>query len=395
MALTLALDPEKIAEIQDWLRDAPPGIAWLTGSSGSGMTTMVTHLTRDMEAVWLTTGSMRSRAFLREVCSSPRAVNGKRKVLILDELDVVLGNESAMADVTFLTKNNHAIPILCILKSTRAALACDMCRKASLVVHFQPPSFEDMVAAAMRVAALENLEARPATVAALCRATPGDIRHVLQSLRADSATARDVQIQTADAVAAVLGPETRTVQDALRLFTADTGAIPAGIFEVYWQATADIGECAAFADMASLGDVVDSCIHSRQRWDLLDVYGTLTTASAAIILPDDAHITLDKFGTIWNKNYIQCAKSKTLKAVGAARMERGAEPLGATDIAFVRHMFATAMSKTLQDAAQVCRRAQLDPQSCLHMMRLWNTGYKLNVHNKIKQLMAASGPSPS
>ena len=387
MALTLALDPDKIDKIQAWLLAGTPGIAWLTGSSGSGMTTMVTHLTRDMEAVWLTTGSLRSRAFLREVCSSPWAVNGKRKVLILDELDVLLGNESAMADVAFLTKNNHAIPVICVLKSTRAALACDMCRKASLVVHFEPPSLEAMVAAASRVAALEKLDVRPGGIEALCKATPGDIRHVLQSLRADSVTARDVDVQTADAVAAVFGPSVGTVQDALRLFSADTGAIPSGVFEVYWQASHDIRDCAAFADMASLGDVVDSCIHTKQRWDLLDVYGSLTTASAAIMLPPCAHITLDKFGTIWNKNYILCAKSKTVKALASSRMERGSTALGAMDVALVRHMFTTALSSSLQDAVHVCRAAQLDAQSCLHMMRLWSTGYKLNVHNKLKQLL--------
>lgn len=382
-----ALDPALVARLRDWLARTTAGMAWLTGTTGSGMTTMVAELTRDMEAVWLTPASMKTRAFLRDVCSHPLAVNGKRKVLVLDELDVLLGNETAMADVAFLVKHNVHVPVVCVLRATRLTTTSTLAGKAALVVHFPPPTHEAMVAAVSRVAAVEGLTGE---VEELCRRAPGDIRHVLQTMRASATAVRDISMHTIDAVATVLGTRI-DVRRALTLFSADAGGLPAGVFECYAQAATDVGQCTAYLDMVSLADVVDEHIHGRQRWDLLDVYGALTTASAAITLPRArGPVTLHKFGTVWNKTYARCSKEKTVRGIRLARASRGMTALAPEDLAFVRVMMSASLGN-LHGAAEVCRHAGLDATACLGLMRLWGSssgdGYKLTTHNKLKKLL--------
>lgn len=381
-----ALDTEAVARVREWLaQPTQAGAAWLTGTPGSGMTSLVRHLTRDMEAVWLTSATLRSRAFLRDVCSHPLAVSGKRKVLVLDELDVMLGNETVMLDVAFVVRHNTQVPVVCILKSSRAACTCDLAKKAALVVHFPPPTHEAMVEAVTRVATLEKLDL--GRIHDLCRAAPGDIRHVLQTLRAAVKTTRDVTMPTADAVQHVLAVPLG-VRDALSLFSADAGALPSGLFEVYWRAAGtDVAACTQYLDMVSVGDLVDARIHARHQWDLLDVYGALTVSSAAITLPRAPDVQLDKHGTLWNKAYAQCSKSKGLRGITMSRATQGMQPLGAQDLAYVRTMVHHATQESPAAAAGAAKSAGLDAACCLHLMRLWDSGYKLTVHNKVKKHM--------
>lgn len=381
-----ALDPEAVARVREWL-DVPDqaGAAWLTGTPGSGMTSLVRALTRDMEAVWLTSATLRSRAFLRDVCSHPLAVSGKRKVLVLDELDVMLGNEAVMLDVSYVVRHNTQVPVICILKASRAARTCDLAKKAALAVHFPPPTHEAMVQAVTRVAADEGLNLD--RIHDLCRAAPGDIRHVLQTLRACAKTTRDVTMPTADAVEHVLAVPLG-VREALSLFSADAGALPSGLYEVYWRtAGKDIRACIDFLDMASVGDLVDARIHARHQWEMLDVYGALTVSSAAVTLPRAPGIQLDKHGTLWNKTYAQCSKAKALRGITMCRALQGMQPLGAEELAYVRAMVHRATAAGAAVAADVAKSAGLDATSCLHLMRLWDSGYKLSMHNKIKKLM--------
>lgn len=379
----MALDAAHVDRVRHWLAGAAAGLAWLTGAPGSGMTTMVAGLVAGlgMEAVWLTPSTMGTRAFLREVCSSPLAVNGKRKVLVLDELDVVLGNDAAMVEVAFVAKQNRHVPVVCILKSTRAAVGCDLQKKAALVVHFPPPTQEAMEAAVLGVAAEEGLDVADAR--RLCALAPGDIRHVLQTLRASMTETRTMGMQTADAVATLLEVP-RTVEQALALFSADAGGIPNGLHETYLRTSDDIRACTSYADFASVGDVVDECIHAKQRWDLLDLYGVMTTCSAAVVLPRKADVRLDKYGTLWNKSYVQCSKAKLLRHVGLARMQHGLGHLTVQDLGYVRRMLDV---KAVEELAERCRSAGLDAQACLNVMRLWDTGYKLSTHNRLKRVL--------
>lgn len=384
-----ALDPALVRQLADWLASTAAGTAWLTGSPGSGMTTMVREVTRDMEAVWLIPATLRSRQFLKEVCSHPLAVTGRRKVLVLDELDVLLGNEAAMADVAWVVKHNACVPVVCILKASRAAATCDLAKKASVVVHFPPPTHEAMVAAVVTVARAEGLDT--GRVESLCRAAPGDVRHVVQTLRAAARTTRDVTMPTADAVAEVLGGPC-DFRRAMALFSADSGGLPAGLFEAYTQA-ADLDPCAEYADLVSAADVVDDRMHARHWWDLLDVYGALTTAGAALLLPRAPTVRLAKYGTVWNKSYMQCTKAKALKAVQATRAAAGRAALGAEDLALVRGMLGEAVRESAADAAELARGAGLDAPACLHLMRLWDSGYKLSAHARLKKALAAAGES--
>lgn len=384
-----ALDAGMVARLQDWLGalwSTPEAqVAWLTAPAGSGLTHLVRCLTRDWESVWFNTACTCSRAFLKDVCSNPRAVNGKQKILILDELDVVLSNENTMVDINFLFKHAARIPIICVLKSTRVAVGCDLAKKCALVLHFPVPATHDMLRCISHAVAPTTVDLDRA--ATLCLKTPGDVRHVIRALQASATHTRDVTMSTQAAVSTLL-TATTTVQDALALFWGDTCFVPHSLFECYWQAAGDIRQCTAYADMASAADVVDERIHAKARWDLLEFYGCLTTASAALALPK-APVEITKFGTLWNKNYMHCARIKTFKNINSDRVKLAGHPLAwldAVDLAFIRRMVHPMPHDHI---AAFCAGNHIGALGLLHIMRLWNSDYKLSKHNRVRALLAA------
>ena len=389
MCVTSMLDPGCIERVRSWLATGTGGTAWLTGAPGSGMTTMVTRLASDMglETIWLTASSPKSRAFLKDVCRNPVAVTGKRKVLILDELDVMLGNETAMVDVSFVIKNATAVPVICILKATRAARENELRKKAGLVIDFPVPTPQDMAALASRVAAEEHLDvADEDVILRMChQAPPGDVRHVLQTLRCQAATLRTAALQTCDAVHEVFA-SSRTIDQALVHFWGESGAVSSGVFEAYHQSTHDIDQAAAYADYASCADLVDDYMHGRHAWNLMDVYGCLTTASAAVLLPK-RKVTLTKYGVSWNLEYARCTKTKQLRRVDFARLEAGLPTLGYEGAGMVRGMLQSLLSSRAE-LVSMCNGAGLDAANVLNIMRLWPqvyTQYKLSTHARIKR----------
>lgn len=379
-----ALDASQVERVRHWLEVGQAGMAWLTGFTGSGMTSMVNDLTRDMQCVRLTSSDTISRQLLKHVCSNSHSVNGKRKALILEECEVLLNNEAVMADLSHIVKHNKCIPIVCISKASRVALQCEFSKKASLVVNFQKPSFEAMVGAVTEVALAESLPVE--VIKSLCHKAHGDVRHVVQTLRTGASTMRDFSMQSAEAIATILG-SVLTTREALNLYLADAGGVPSGLWETFGQTTKDIDKCLAFLDMVSLGDVVDERIHSKQAWDLMELHGCLTVASAAVTLPKHPGVHLSKYGTVWNKRYMQCTKLKALKSISDRCARHGGMRLGAADLGYVRSMFAGALAHSVEAGAQVCADVGLDAQGALHLMRLWNTGYKLSTHAKLKKCL--------
>jgi hypothetical protein len=386
------LDAASIERVRAWLALGGGGAAWLTGAPGSGMTTMVTRLAADMglETIWLTAASPKSRAFLKDVCRNPVAVTGKRKVLILDELDVMLGNETAMVDVSFVIKNATAVPVVCILKATRAARENELRKKASLVIDFPVPTPQAMAALATRVAAEEGLDATEDDILRMChQAPPGDVRHVLQTMRCRAATMRTAALQTCDAVHEVF-LSARTIDQALVHFWGESGAVSSGVFEAYHQSTQDIHQAALFADYASCADLVDDNMHGTHSWHLMDIYGCLTTASAAVLLPK-SKVTLSKYGVSWNLEYARCTKTKQLRRVELARLEAGLPTLGYEGASVLRGMLQTLLSSRA-DLVEVCKGAGLDADNVLNIMRLWPqvyTQYKLSTHARVKRWLAS------
>ena len=179
-----------------------------------------------------------------------------------------------------------------------------------------------------------------------------------------------------------------TIERALDLYHADIAVVPAAIFENYATLVRDVSTCADISDSFSVSDTVHEAAFSKQRWDLLDVVGTLSVAQPALRINTTMAPAIKKFGTAWSKANNRLAKMKALKNV---RWKMSGVPV--EELAYVRTMLLAALAR--KDGEAVRRiTASLNEKDVLAIMRQWKCAYTTNDHAKMKKLMTLSNENP-
>lgn len=404
-SLDVLLSQTELASMRQWIRGGAGGLARATAPPGSGLTTAVTLLARElgMETTWLTAGNARAKTLLSDAISSRIAVTGRPKLVVLDDFDALLTDTQLAGELATLTRTGGRMPpVLCLGHVTRASKIDDVTKKWENF-RFQRPPLRAVVERVTAVAAAEGIECAPGAIAELCGAARGDLRAALNaldmvrsedSLKCGETTLDDV-LDGLDAVKLLLR-EPVELRDALRLASGDPSVVPMGIFENYAGAARDVHTCSKVADLFSLADTVDKRMYATQAWELTDVYMSLAAAGPAVVLercaslPDTEKLDPQKFGLVWSKMYNQCAKAKSLRALCHSRAEAGLHPLNACDLAYPRFMLHTAVQRGDSAAvADACHGMQAP--DVLALMRLWKTEYKTSTHARVKKVLLGTG----
>lgn len=384
----------EIGVLKAWLRDGRPGPALATATPGSGLTTLVHVLLRELgiEGVWLGCGTPRIRVELDRAGSNCVSVTMRRKAIIVDEFDALAScDSSCAADVlAFARRKPPVVQVLLLAHATRSSKALEFA-KAWPRFAFQRPSPATVEAYLLRVLekhAPSQGDVPPRKeVASLASLVRGDVRAALQALEfwrrgaggasdggatgaAAAVAEKDETCDGLDMAEAVLrGERGASVRDCLAMFGADSAVVPMAIYENYLAVVGDQDwdVVVATADAFAEADAVDKYLYSRQSWHLHELYGALAVAAPALILRrrtkssrssrSSRSFTISKYGSVWSKAYNACAKVKQARALVTAYAAGGlggAGPRCATDLAGVRLVLRAALDK---DDDEAVRRA--------------------------------------
>jgi hypothetical protein len=416
--LGVLLSQTELGALRAWLRAGTGGPARVMAPQGAGLTTAVRLLAREMEfeALWLTAGQQRAKHLLADAASSTIAVNGRRKLVVLDDFDALCTDAQLMGELAALAKAGCRVPILCLGHTSRMPKLDDSAKKWT-TFKFARPSVKALVSRVLDIATTEGIALTPGDADQLCRAARGDVRSALNAMEifhraagsaagsaagAGSAGAaagaaagageyiKDLSMEGLDIVADLLAQPHSAVADAMRLASLDSCVVPMGLFENFVDVAADIESVALASEYFSLADVAEKRAYASQSWELLDYHLALSVAGPCVCLKRKRGAIADpkKFGIVWSKMYNQCAKAKGLRSVTHARAESALATLGASDLAFVRGIVTTGLERG--DTASVRGAlAGLEPAGALALMRLWKGEYKASTHAKVKKLLLA------
>ena len=407
-SLDSLLSAVEVASLRKWLaaEPAPGRVALVLGGPGSGVTTLLTLLVRElgMEPVWARAATPRLRAFLGDSGTSHTAVNGKRKVIVIDEYDVIVGDAAASVDVASFLKRKPAAPVVLLAHAVRSAKSTDAAGKAADRFVFQRPTWPVVARRLAAICESDGIDASAAQLEALARTVKGDVRGALAALdmyarrpcAAETIEVRDVSEEGLDVVDMLLAGPAVAVTEALRLYANDAAIVSNGLSENYTDAAADVETCARMADAFADADVMDEKIFARQAWDLLDVHAVFAVAAPVIELhrfgtARAAKKPAEKFGTVWSKMYNACAKQKNVRAIRTWRAEAGLSDAPAEDLALLRPAIQEAIARA--DPAEVRRLAAGvgGATEVLALMRLSKTEYKQTTHARLKKLLSVDG----
>lgn len=405
-SLDSLLGAVEVASLRKWLaaESAPGRVALVLGSPGSGVTTLLALLVKelDLEPIWARAATPRLRILLGDSGSSHTAVNGKRKVVIIDEYDVIVGDAAASVDVSTFLKKKPSAPVVLLAHAVRSSKTTDAAGKTADRFLFQRPAWPAVARRLTAICEKDGIDASPEQLEDLARTVKGDVRGALAALdmyarkpcRSETIEIRDVREEGLDVVDALLGKAV-SVTDALRLYASDAAIVSNGLSENYTDAAADVETCARMADAFSNADVIDETIFARQAWDLVHVHAVFAVAAPVVELhrfgtARPLKKPVEKFGTMWSKMYNACAKQKNARAIRMWRAEAGLTYVPAHDLALLRPAIQEAIARS--DPGEVKRLAAGvgGATEILALMRLSKTEYKQTTHTRLKKLLAHS-----
>lgn len=386
---------DDVARLRDFFRQAPPGNALVVlAHTGSGSSTLVELLVRecgDIDAVWTHPGTTRLRALLAAAGQGNISALGKRKFVVFDAFDAMLADQASNADIVEFLKKSPPTPIVCIAHRRRnaqqrifEAFPSPKRRDGSILVVEMPRLSDDSVLARLKiVASRENIDIDDDALATIAADAHGDLRSALGVLEMGLKGSKMDEFPDGLEAAADALADNTTIEQALDLYHADIAVVPAAIFENYASLVKDMTVCTDVSDSFSLSDIVHEAAFSKQRWDLLDVVGTLSVAQPAIRMNTTMAPAIKKFGTAWSKANNRLAKLKALKIV---RRKMSGVPV-IEDLAYVRTILLAALAR--KDAASIRNiTTSLDEKDVLAIMRQWKCAYTTNDHAKMKKLMS-------
>lgn len=420
-SLDVALSDVGITQLRAWMREPSAAgerkrAALVCAAPGSGLTTLLRLLAKEMnfEAVWIGTGTQRIKALLTDACTSPVAVNGKRKLVIVDEFDGLFASDiTTCTDVLGFTKKSPT-PFVCLAHTTRNSRLLDATKHMERF-QFQRPSTAVVTGIVKRAITAGALQISEDALAGIVSSAAGNIREALAAVafwgrggqHAD-VTAKhaideeevvdvesiDPSMATIDGLDVVqnLLKEDPGVTRCLQLYLRDPSVLSMGLNENYLGAATSLDQCVPISESFSAADTVETHMYKHQAWDVFEAYGAYAVAGPVQALHSSQGkvkpVTVTKFGSIWSKLYNQCAKTKNAKLISFGRMESGLPgSLPVPDLGYVRDMLHLAVQRW--DAAQIRQTVAAlggTPAHALALMRLWHTEYKQTAHGKLKKL---------
>ena len=403
-SLDSLLGAVEVASLRQWLGGGARGpgrVALVLGGPGSGVTTLLALLVKElgMEAVWARAATPRLRVFLGDSGSSDVAVNGKRKVVIIDEYDIINGDAASSVDVSSFLKRKPAAPVVLLGHTVRSLKTLDAAGKDAAKFVFQRPSWATVHKRLTKICEADGIDASAAQLEELARTVKGDVRCALAALdmfarkpsNDTTIEVRDVDDEGLEVVDFLLKKPV-AVTEALRLYANDAAVVSNGLSENYTDVAADIETCSRMADAFSDADIIDEKIFARQAWDLLDVHAVFAVAAPVTELhrfgtARPSNKPVEKFGTVWSKMYNACAKQKNVRAIRFWRAEAGLADAPAQDLAVLRPAIQDAIARGHAAEAKRLAGGVGGPAEVLALMRLSKTEYKQTTHARLKKLL--------
>ena len=298
----------------------------ISGPPGIGKTTAATLISKKLgyDVIEKNASDFRSKKVLNEhlkVCldntsvsgyfqhdgESKNAANGKRFVLLMDEVDgMSSGDNGGVAQLAQFCKTTKTPMILiCNDKSLPKMRTLD---KYCFDLGWRRPTSREMKSRLMSIAHREGLKLDPNLIDKLVAITHNDIRQIInimstvartqKSLNFDNLNQmqdsweKEVSLKPFDVIARLLSPNKLSINDRIGLYFNDMDLVPLMVHENYRSTRPacvnasnkldHLRQLAKASDLISQSDLVNQRIRSgEQQWSLLPFHAILSTVYPA------------------------------------------------------------------------------------------------------------------
>ncbi len=316
------MDASVVDDLRTWLLEPGGGCGIATACVGTGLSTLVRLLVRelDFDAIWIITGTKRAQDVLKDSGAFDVAPTGRRKLIVVDEFDPA---DRFTTAVTEYFKSGAPVKLLCLSHPVRSSKQMEFASKWKKFAF--PKASADAIDAALRKSGFTPR----------VRFEDGDVRAAFQ-MCANGGARKDRFPEGLDVVNEVLSGKGGNIADVLRDYAADPSVASMGVFENY-HAVSNIQTAVAISDAFSVADGIDTVMYKTQNWELTNFYGAMTVGIAASKLRNNGKkMQAQKFGTVWSRIYNARSKMKTVSDINLRKLSCGESALSVEDLAYQR-----------------------------------------------------------
>lgn len=371
-----------VGDIKAWLSDEKNDAGFVSGPCGSGVTTLMTCVIRElgMESHTIDHLSKNFTTMLEDSNKIHTSIEGKKIIVVIDGIDSSAVGKRILTIVSDHVKNGSKHKFVCVGHRERSSGSNDFAKKWKQF-HFDAPTESRMFETLSRI---NEGRLTDVTLAKIVRANPhGDIRSCINSLEIElrrpgkQIDGRDSFVDGIDAIEYMLSKDDATFSDVYKIYEQEPMMTSTGVFENYLRYFKSSDTISRLADSLSSSDVVSERMMSTQDWGLQYAHCAFSVGDVKMSLETNKKLIVEKFGTVWSKSNNQRMNAKKLSMVRQKRQEASLTDLDVMDLDILRMILRKNMNTPV--FAKTC-----EPLEEKEVLSLFRTGFQSYTHDKKK-----------
>ena len=357
-----------VEEFRTWLNDGVADSGFVSGGTGSGITTLLKSVLKesDIDPHHVDHMAKNFTELLEDSSKITRSVQGKKIVVVIDGVDSTAFGKRLLGIISEYVKSSGKHKIVCVGHREKKSTSNDFAKKWAI---FDIPTPSDDVIF-KKLKNISQGRVSDAVVAKIVKHTPsGDIRSCINSLEmqilnpSEKIDSVDTFVDGMDGIEYIFQNDENSFEKLFKIFEQEPWMIKNGAFENYLKFFTSINVVARIAESMSISDSL---------FDYPDM--EMTYPECALTVGDIKLATktkkaaISKFGTLWSKTNYQKINAKKHKNIAEKMREKGSLDMPSVDLDYLRDIVRKDYSGKVIEESEY--------------LQLFRTGFRPYQHNK-------------
>ena len=357
-----------VEDLRAWLNDGNTDAGFVSGGTGSGITTMIKTILEESDIDPHHVDHMASNftELLEDTGKISKSIQGKKIIVVVDGVDSTAVGKRILGLIAEHAKTSGKHKFVCIGHREKKSSSNEFAKK--WVVFDIPVPSDEVIFEKLKH--ISQGRVSDVVIAKIVKQNPtGDVRACINSLEmqilnpSEQVDCMDAFIDGMDGIEYIFENDENRFEKLYKIFEQEPWMIKNGAFENYLKFFTSINVVSRIADSMSFSD------------SLFDYPDTdLTYAECAFTVGDIKLATktkkaaITKFGTLWSKTNYQKINAKKHKNIAEKMREKGSLDMPSVDLDYLRDVIRNDYSEKIL----------AEPE----FLQLFRTSFRPYTHNK-------------
>ena len=357
-----------VEEFRAWLNDGVPDAGFVSGGTGSGITTLLKTVLKesDIDPHHVDHMAKNFTELLEDSTKISKSIQGKKIVVVIDGVDSSAVGKRLLGTITDHVKSSGKHKIVCVGHREKKSSSNDFAKKW-IIFDIKTPSDEVIFE---KLKHISQGRVPDVVIAKIVKQTPtGDVRSCINSLEmqildpSEKIDVVDVFVDGMDGIEYIFQNDENSFEKLFKIYEQEPWMIKNGAFENYLKFFTSINTVSRIADSLSISDSL---------FDYPDADITYPECAFAVgdikLATKTQKAVITKFGTLWSKTNYQKINAKKHKNIAEKMREKGNLDMPSVDLDYLRDIVRKDYSEEII----------AEPE----YLQLYRTSFRPYTHNK-------------